>query len=388
MKKIMVLTKDDVFYNKLLNRMKYDQFQLMRYSEIEQTYLPLEEDHYHMIIFDLDQTKESEGFLKFLLKHYPRVIRINTTTSQYGVDSKAQSYAQMSWVKTKDINDLIFMVEKLLEMDDRINNPELLNLVSNLRHLPTLPRIYNELSFMIENNESIENIAETLESDPSISANILKLANSAFYNAKTGSIKQAMMYIGLNNVKNIILTTAVFDHQSLDDKYKEVHWKHVSLANKLLNAIYIEILGKKLNNNISAVGLLHDVGSIVLMCNFPRMLNEIIGDTRREEERDIYIIEKDRIGFSHEELGGHLLDFWGLPTSIVEVALYHHTPLNPNIINKELLMTMHIADYYAWKAFDEKNADETLNMLVFSEIGYPKSVFDAFFEKFMASEKA
>jgi len=278
------------------------------------------------------------------------------------------------------------MVEKLLEMNDRINNPELLNLVSNLRHLPTLPTIYSELSQMVEENASVEDISLKIEEDQAVASNVLKLANSAFYNAKTGSIKQAIMYIGLNNVKNIILTNAVFDNAALDLNFKETHWKHVNLANKILNAIYIEIFGKKLNNNISAVGLLHDVGTIVLMCNFPKMLGEIVESTKREHNKDIYLIEKSQIGFSHEELGGHLLDLWGLPMPIVEVALYHHTPLDPNIVNKELTMAMHIADYYAWKTVDVDDAEQGLNALVFAELGYPKEVFDAFMENFIRDE--
>jgi HD-like signal output (HDOD) protein len=271
------------------------------------------------------------------------------------------------------------MVLKLIEIDERINNAELLNLVSNLRHLPTLPKIYSELTGLIENNASVEEISLKLEEDPAIATNVLKLANSAFYNAKTGSIRQAIMYIGLNNVKNIILTNAVFDNNSLDPEFRDIHWRHVNYANKILNALYIEVLGKKLNNNISAVGLLHDVGNIVLMCNFPQLLRDILDQAT---DREIFLIEKQQIGFSHEELGGHLLDLWGLPMPVIEVALYHHDPLNKSIVNRELIMSMHIADYYAWKIVGASDASLTLNALVFPEMGIPKSIFDTFYEQF------
>jgi len=277
------------------------------------------------------------------------------------------------------------MIDKLIDIDERINNSDLLNLVSSLKRLPTLPKFYFELTKQIEENESIDNISMKLEEDPAVSTNILKLANSAFYNAKTGSIKQAMMYIGLNNVKNIILTNAVFGDNALDQSFREIHWRHVSFANKLLNAMYVEVLGKKLNNNISAVGLLHDVGNIVLMCNFPELLHEMILEAKNDDNKDLFLIERERIGFSHEELGGHLLDLWGLPFPMIEVALYHHDPLNAKIINKELVLAMHIADYYAWKYVGASEDEMTLYPEVFNALDIPKRFFDEFFENFIKS---
>jgi HD-like signal output (HDOD) protein len=115
------------------------------------------------------------------------------------------------------------------------------------------------------------------------------------------------------------------------------------------------------------------------MCNFPQLLKDIL---MQSTDHEIYLVEKEQIGFSHEELGGHLLDLWGLPMPVIEVALYHHDPLNKNIVNRELIMSMHIADYYAWKIVGADDADLSLNALVFSEMGIPKSVFDAFYEQF------
>ncbi|MDK2866658.1 MAG: hypothetical protein PWP51_134 [Clostridiales bacterium] len=379
MKKIMLISKDIAFFGKFERRFNPEHYTIKWVEHIEASYLPLEAENFNTVIVDIANHDENEQYLKFLQKHYPKIIRINIENHQYGMEFKGNSHAQMSWRKNQDISELVLMVLKLIEIDERINNAELLNLVSNLRHLPTLPKIYTVLTSLIENNASVEEISLQLESDPAIATNVLKLANSAFYNAKTGSIRQAIMYIGLNNVKNIILTNAVFDNNGLDPEFKDVHWRHVNYANKILNAMYIEVLGKKLNNNISAVGLLHDVGNIVLMCNFPQLLKDIL---MQSTDHEIYLVEKEQIGFSHEELGGHLLDLWGLPMPVIEVALYHHDPLNKNIVNRELIMSMHIADYYAWKIVGADDADLSLNALVFSEMGIPKSVFDAFYEQF------
>jgi hypothetical protein len=68
---------------------------------------------------------------------------------------------------------------------------------------------------------------------------------------------------------------------------------------------------------------------------------------------------------------------------MIEVALYHHDPLNPKIINRELVLAMHIADYYAWKYVGVNEEEATLFPEVFNALDIPKSIFDEFFENFI-----
>jgi len=381
MKKILLLTRDMALTHKLEKRLTYE---LEVFDKIDDACSGLRRESFHMAIVDMHH-EDSDELLDFLKKQYTAIIRLTLVDSRLTNDigqMKQHKHAQVTWQKNQNIHELVGMIDKLIEIDARINNSDLLNLVSNMKRLPTLPHVFFELTKQIEEDAPIETISLKLEEDPAVATNILKLANSAFYNARTGSIKQAIMYIGLNNVKNIILTNAVFGDNSLDQSFKKTHWQHVSFANKLLNAMYIEVLGKKLNNNISAAGLLHDVGNIVLMCNFPALLHEMILEAKKDEHKDLYMIERDRIGFSHEELGGYLLDLWGLPLPMIEVALYHHDPLNPKIINRELVLTMHIADYYAWKYVGASEDDMKLYPEVFDALGIPKVTFDNFFDRF------
>jgi HD-like signal output (HDOD) protein len=382
MKRILLLSTDTAFTHKLKKRLSHT---LNAFDSFEECSTLLKSEPFNLAIVDTHH-EDSDALLDFLKTHYAHIVRVTIIEAAFTSDLtqvKQHKYSQLSWQKNQGVQELVGMIDKLIEIEARINNADLLNLVSSLKRLPTLPKIYFELTKHIEENTSIEIISLKLEEDPAVTTNILKLANSAFYNAKTGSIKQAIMYIGLNNVKNIILTNAVFGNDALDESFREIHWKHVSFANKLLNAMYIEVLGKKLNNNISAVGLLHDVGNIVLMCNFPTLLHEMILEEKNEKNRNLFLIEKNRIGFSHEELGGHLLDLWGLPFPMIEVALYHHDPLNPKIINRELVLAMHIADYYAWKYVGVNEEEATLFPEVFNALDIPKSIFDEFFENFI-----
>lgn len=383
MKNILILSKDEKFKSKIFNRINRELYNLAMESDAEKVKGLLNEAQFSLAIVDLEDEGENEVFLRYLKINHPRIIRMAIMDSLHPSDynmPKKQNSAKMNWKKNADDEELLGIIDKVIAIDERVNNSELVNVVSNFKHMPTVPQIYNELNILIQENASVEEIALKLEEDPAVTSNILKMANSAFYNAKTGSIRQAIMYIGLINVKNIILTNAVFGNDGLDSKIRKIHWDHVSMTNKILNAMYVELLGKKLNNNISSVGLLHDVGSIVFMSNFPVEFNKIVKKVNEKKGLSFSDMERDLVGFNHEELGGHLLDLWGLPYPIIEAALYHHDPFNQQVINRELVVSMHIANFHAWKIMGSDEFHEPLDNMAFAELKITQRQFDVFFE--------
>jgi HD-like signal output (HDOD) protein len=345
----------------------------------------LKKDKIDLTIIDVSIGNFSESLIERIKSEAPEVIRMSLTDLRATSENHMPAFegiSQLNCNKTYSANEIWQLVAKVFEIELKVKNKPLMSLMSTMSNIPTIPKIYFDLTHMIRNNASVEDIAEKLESDPAITSNILKLANTAFYNAKTGSIRQAIMFIGLINVKHIILSSAVFGNDGLDPKIRDIHWQHVGLTNKILNAMYVELLGKKLNNNIASVGLLHDIGSVVLMSNFPREFDLVVKMVSNDKTLTFEDTEKKIVGFSHEELGGYLLDLWGLPYPVIEAALRHHDPLNPDIINKEIVMAVHVANYYAWKAMDYKKYDNFIDPNVLRELGITKMQFDEFYVNF------
>jgi HD-like signal output (HDOD) protein len=210
---------------------------------------------------------------------------------------------------------------------------------------------------------------------------VLKVANSAFYGAKTGSINQAIMYIGLINVKNIVLTNSVFNIFGDKSKYHELLWKHVNLTNKFVNVIYQRCLNKRLPNVYASAGLLHDIGRILLIRFFTERYKELMVRLDAGEGKTMSNLESELIGFDHQQVGGYLLSWWEIPVPIVEAALYHHDPLNEAIINRELVQVVHLANYYSWLALEEEYFREGLHVEVFNELGLNREVVEAEIER-------
>ena len=242
------------------------------------------------------------------------------------------------------------IITNIFKVEDELCKLNIFNIVNQIEDLPTINGLYNRLSQLIEQDAAIEEITEIISKDQSISSRILRIANSAYYGVKTGEIKQAILFLGLSNLKNVILSTAVFD--SVKSKnvhpYGEALWKHAIFTNRIVCLIYKEFLNKKIPPDYSAAGLLHDIGKIIILNNFTDKYKQVISRTKNEKDLQVFDIEKELLGFSHEEVGGYLLNWWELPYAIFESAMFHHKPFDERIINKEIVAVIHMSDCYSF----------------------------------------
>ena len=92
-------------------------------------------------------------------------------------------------------------------------------LVNSIDSLPTLPSLYQEFMTAVEKEKPINEIADIIKKNSSVAAKVLQVANSAFYGLKeTTSIDFAMVYIGLNPVKDIVLTLTLTSNMKWNDE--------------------------------------------------------------------------------------------------------------------------------------------------------------------------
>ncbi len=317
---------------------------------------------------------DMDGFelLRIIKKKYPLTLRV--TLSGY-TDSKnifkalEDNLAKLYVFKPWDNKELTNTIDQLFEVEALLNNKHLLNLINNITDLPTVPNLYHEICDLIEADASIDHISKKIEKDQSIATKILRVANSAFYGAKTGNITQAIMYIGLTNVKNIVLSNSVFNDFG---KHKNLHlslWEHVNITNKLMNAIYPRLLGKKVPNVFASAGLLHDVGRVIVLNYFLEEHDKMVQLVKEDPTKCITELENELIGTNHQLIGGYLLKWWEIPHPIVEVAMFHHDPLNLAVINKELVAVVHLANYYSWEILHDDVFKEQLEEGVFERLG-------------------
>lgn len=297
---------------------------------------------------------DGHQFLKAVKHRYPSTTRL--ILSGYAdekeilnslIDGSSNFYMLKPW----DSKDLCEKLAKVYEARQIFANPALLNIANGLENLALIMGLYGTVSRLIEQDAAAGAIARVIETDGAVTAAVLRIVNSACYNVKTGSVAKAITFLGLPAIKSIILSCSV--SKSVNIRVPPLSIKslnnHATLTNYYMAQIYVELLQKQLPDSLSTAGLLHDLGFVLCLHYFPDRYKRILEEYLKQPHKSLAVIEKEFAGFNHDELGGYLLNWWGIPYPIAECALFHDTPLHSAIINKEAVAAVHIASYYAWK---------------------------------------
>jgi putative nucleotidyltransferase with HDIG domain len=225
------------------------------------------------------------------------------------------------------------------------------NITKNIQSLPTLPTVYGVMTRAMENPLiSNEKIAEIISADQSTAFKILKVANSPFYGfrGKIDTVTKAILYLGLNEVKDIVLSLSVTGMFSgskntghLDPKEL---WAH-SIAVGILARMIAQAHGIREVENYFLAGILHDIGKLVLLKYAPNEYKQALS-LISQKKCLIREAEIETFGFDHSEIGKILAEKWKLPENIISSIAFHHSGESQN--SYDLFITIvHLADCVA-----------------------------------------
>lgn len=381
MKRILIVD-DEVQILKSLIRMFMNTEYVIHSTENGETALKiLESNEIDLIISDI-RMPSMDGYqlLRKVKDQYPRVLRVvlsGYSDEKLVLKALQQNIAKFYMFKPWNNEKLLKLVEQIFDTEDLLKDNDLLILINNFEELPTIKANYQKVISLIESDTDISQISREIEKDQSISTMVLHIANSAFYGVKTGSVKKAVTYLGLTNIRNLILSTSIIDAMGMEGitgDYIDRLWSHAFLTNKLLFHLYNRVMGKGLPDAANASGLLHNIGTVFMLKCFSKTYVAL----RKKAERkqlDLPEMEKTQFKVTHMETGGYLLKWWDLPFPIVEAALYHHQPFDDRIINKELIWAVHLAQKYAWDLL-KSPALSSFYPEVFEALGFTQAEFE------------
>jgi len=197
--------------------------------------------------------------------------------------------------------------------------------IENIGALPTVPATLKRISAIIEKPRvTLDEISHFVSNDPALTTKVLKMVNSAAYGfpGRISSVSHAIMLLGLNVVKGLLLGISVFE---IMEKVMSGLWNH-SLACAVASRMIAEKKGVKDPEEISIAGLLHDLGKVILILEFQTQYEKAMQETL---QKGITIYEAERIFFSnaHSDIGMWLAEKWRFPKNLVEVIAYHHNPV-------------------------------------------------------------
>ena len=213
-----------------------------------------------------------------------------------------------------------------------------------VKDLPTLPGVLQEVAILVENpNSSTDQISRAISKDQVLSAKVLKMVNSPIYGfpGRIGSIQHALVLLGFNVIKGIIISTSVFE--VMNENMKGL-WEH-SLGCALASAAIARAIGCKDPEEYAVAGLLHDIGKVVAAVQLPES-REAIDALVRETEISYRQAENEVLGFAHDRINLWLCTYWNLPPNLKEGLSYHHRPMSATLYPK-VAQVVHVGNFLA-----------------------------------------
>lgn len=214
--------------------------------------------------------------------------------------------------------------------------------------LPTISQVQKRISDLLgSDRSSAADVARVMEIDQSITAKMLRLANSAVFgfNRHITSVKDAVALIGFEQVADLV--TAVSTFEALGRVEESPHfnrlafWEHCIACGSIA-----KVIGDKLKidpERAFVAGLLHDIGKVVLDGYFPDYFEKAL-QTAAKEKMPIYEAENKTIPINHEMVGGYLAREWKLPDPIADVIGAHHSLKPLKSVNMRLVLLIHVVD--------------------------------------------
>ncbi|HEY9593402.1 MAG TPA: HDOD domain-containing protein [Spirochaetia bacterium] len=220
-------------------------------------------------------------------------------------------------------------------------------LVKEVESLPQFPdNIVNLQRLVADPNAEINDIAREISVDPSMTADLLKLVNSAQFMLpkRVDNIVEAVKLVGTKGVRNLLYSYGT--QKVLSEKYSEMRgmWQHAYRA--AFYAYYIAKSFKKkkdLLDDVYVGGILHDLGQIVIASLHPELLERI---TRicREKGIPARLLEDFSIGLNHAEVGALIAKKWNFPEQLVAAIRYHHNPLQAPAATRDIVFCVYLAN--------------------------------------------
>ena len=238
------------------------------------------------------------------------------------------------------------------------------------------PDFYFKITNLIgDDRASMTELAELIMRDPSLTAKILRLVNSSYYSlpSKIDTVSRALAVIGMHELTSLVYSLCAvqsFSKVSCELTNMNTFWRHGVYCGLTAKAV-----AKKSNclntERLFVAGLLHDIGTLVFNAKFPEVAARCIGLAKGNENR-LVELELEQVGFSHAELGAHMLTQWQLPEAICDAIRYHHNPQAATVTPLEagILYTADtLANYSGTGSFSEvvdeqDEIDESITALI------------------------
>ncbi|GAB1431390.1 ATP-binding protein [Spirochaetota bacterium] len=247
-------------------------------------------------------------------------------------------------------------------------------LVRQITSLPHFPENILTIQRLIADPKSeMMEIATNISTDPAMTADLLKLVNSAQFMLprRVDNIVDAVKLVGLRGIKNLLFSYGsqkiLSNEKGMDQK---ALWDHSYRC-----AYYAYNIAKNfkpgnrtLQDDAYVGGMLHDMGKIVFSSVHPDLLTHIKAfcDAKGIERTTF---EDLAGGMNHSEIGARVAEKWNFPESLVAAIRFHHEPGLMTTDYKDVVFTVYLANMFCHYEIGEISFSQ-IEKLVLNDFGF------------------
>ncbi len=203
-------------------------------------------------------------------------------------------------------------------------------LITNLGDLPPLPQVAAQvLRIAADPDASTDELQKVIGTDQALSAQILKIANSAMFGMvrEVTTLTQAIMTLGFSTIKSIVIASSAKNlyNRGAAGLQERLMWEH-ALVSAIAGRAYARALRFPRTEEVFLAALMHDIGKSVLALKYPDRYGTLMRSVYNDHA-DGLTLELDTFGFDHAMVGEALLHSWNIASSIEQAARWHHDPI-------------------------------------------------------------
>jgi putative nucleotidyltransferase with HDIG domain len=233
------------------------------------------------------------------------------------------------------------LVENMAELSSTI--------VESVNSLPQFPENILTVQRLIGDPKAdMASIAREISMDPAITADLLKIVNSAQYMLlkKVDSIAEAVKMVGLRGIKSLLYSYGTQKILGQESSEKKELWEHsYKTAFYAFNLIRNFHRDPRIIDDAYVGGILHDMGKIVFSNAHPDLMKRI-HDFCDQKDLPPTTFENLAAGMNHADIGAMLAEKWNFPESLIDAIRYHHDPASAPERNRALVDTVYLANMF------------------------------------------
>lgn len=238
-------------------------------------------------------------------------------------------------------------------------------LVKGVAKLVSLPEVCVRVNEMVDDPRySAGDIGKILARDTALTAQLLRLANSSFFNfpSRIETVSRAITVIGERELRYLVLALSavrVFAGIPVEVVNMSSFWRH-----SVYTAVVSRLLAKRChvlhNERLFVAGLLHDIGQLLIFNRIPELARVALLRASDGHET-LQQAEQEVMGCDHAQVGAELLELWHLPPVLCATVRYHHAVDQAGEVMLDAAI-VHLANYIANRA--ERSFDEAERPIV------------------------